>query len=43
MIIILMVICATATIAAYIILRVSEWLERKTNKKFPVGEVKEVK
>ena len=39
MIILLVAICACAAIAAYAVLRVTEWLERKTNKKFPAGKI----
>ena len=38
MIILLVAICACAAIAAYAILRVTEWFERKANRKFPVGK-----
>lgn len=37
MMVLLVAIYAAATIAAYVILRVTEWLERKANKKFPIG------
>lgn len=39
MIILLVAICACAAIAAYAILRIAEWLEKRTNKKFPTGKI----
>jgi len=39
MIVLLVAICVCAAIAAYVILRATEWLERKINKKFPVGKI----
>ena len=39
MIVLLTAICAAAVIAAYIILRITEWIEKKANKKFPVGKI----
>ena len=39
MIILLMVICACATIAAYAILGITEWFEKRANKKFPTGKI----
>lgn len=43
MIVLLVAICACAAIAAYTTLRVTEWLEKKMNKKFPVGKIKKKK
>ncbi len=40
MIVLLAVICACAVIAAYATLRITEWLEKKANKKFPAGTFK---
>lgn len=39
MIILLVAICTATVIAAYAILRVAEWLERRANKKFPTGKI----
>ena len=39
MIVLLTAICACAAIAAYTTLRVTEWLENRTNKKFPTGKI----
>ena len=39
MIVLLVAICVCAVIAAYAILRVTEWLEKRTNKKFPTGKI----
>lgn len=41
--ILLVAICASAAIAAYVILRVSEWLEKKVNNKFPAGKINKKK
>lgn len=43
MIVLLAVTCAAATITAYVALRVTEWLEKKTNKKFPAGKINKEK
>lgn len=39
MIVLLVAICAAAAIAAYAILRVTEWFEKRANKKFPTGKI----
>lgn len=41
MIILLVAICAAAAIAAYAILRITDWFEKRANKKFPAGKFKE--
>lgn len=38
---ILVAICACAAIAAYAILRITEWFEKRANKKFSIGKFKE--
>lgn len=41
MIVLLVAICACAAIAAYAILGITDWFEKRANKEFPIGKFKE--